>query len=53
MSTEKIACRDCGLCDIDNGLCSLTKRPVTLDSVRKCKKSIKKTIRESEFNRKG
>lgn len=44
MGVEKITCRECGLCDVCKEECTLTGRKVTLDSLRNCKKSIKKTI---------
>ena len=46
MANEKMTCRECGLCNVDESICSLTKRPVTLDSLRNCKKGIRKTVME-------
>lgn len=51
MSAEKIKCRECALCDEDNEKCNLTGRPVTLDSLRNCKKGIKKTLKEQSQTR--
>ena len=48
MSAEKIRCRECGLCNIDEEECSLTKRKVTLDSLRNCKKGIRRDLIEQE-----
>ena len=44
MAAEKISCRDCGLCNVDKEECSLTGRKVTLDSLRNCKKGIRKEL---------
>ena len=51
MSKEKMSCRECGLCNVEESKCSLTQRPVTLDSLRVCKKGIRKTILDSELKK--
>lgn len=47
MYKEKFSCRECALCNVKEEQCSLTSRPVTLDSLRNCKKGIRKTIVEN------
>lgn len=44
MAAEKIKCRECGLCNLTEEVCKLTNRKITLDSLRNCKKGIKKTL---------
>ena len=44
MSAKKMMCRECDLCSIENETCKLTGRKITLDSIRNCKKGIKKTV---------
>lgn len=39
-----ITCRECRLCDEKESKCSITGRKVTLDSIRNCKKGLKKTV---------
>lgn len=46
MSAEKMSCRECGLCNVEKEECSLTGRKVTLDSLRNCKKGIKRELLE-------
>ena len=46
MAAEKIKCRECNLCNVEEKVCRLTGRKVTLDSLRNCKKGIKKTLVE-------
>jgi hypothetical protein len=47
MSAEKMKCRECDLCSIEDETCKLTGRKITLDSLRNCKKGIKKTVLEN------
>lgn len=46
MSVQKIKCRECDLCNVEEEKCNLTNRPVTLDSLRNCKKGIRKSLVE-------
>lgn len=48
MSAEKISCRECGLCKVEEEECSLTGRKITLDSLRNCKKGFRKELIEKE-----
>lgn len=50
MAMEKITCRECGMCDVESETCTLTSRKVTLDSLRACKRSIKKSVRDRAWN---
>lgn len=47
MAAEQMKCCECGLCNIEDETCKLTGRKITLDSLRKCKKGIKKTVLEN------
>lgn len=42
-----MCCRECKLCDTQNEKCSLTGRPIKLDSLRNCKKGIRKVLVEA------
>jgi hypothetical protein len=44
MSAEKMSCRDCGLCNVEEEECTLTGRKITLDSLRNCKKGFRKEL---------
>ena len=44
MSVEKMKCRECNLCNVEEETCKLSGRKVTLDSLRNCKKGVKKTL---------
>lgn len=46
MAAEKLSCRECELCDVEKEECRLTRRKVTLDSLRNCKKGLRKIIVE-------
>lgn len=46
MSAEKIICRECNLCNVEQETCGLTGRKITLDSLRQCKKGIKRILME-------
>lgn len=47
MANEKIMCRECDLCSIEDETCKLTGRKITLDSLRNCKKGIRKSVIEN------
>ena len=51
MAAEKMKCRECDLCNEENETCELTGRKITLDSLRNCKKGIKKTVLENAERR--
>lgn len=43
MSQEKMTCRECSLCNESEEKCGLTGRKITLDSLRNCKKGVRKS----------
>ena len=51
MAVEKMKCIECDLCSIEEEKCKLTGRKITLDSLRNCKKGIKKTVLENAERR--
>ena len=52
MAVEKMKCRECNLCNIEEEECRLTGRKVTLDSLRNCKKGFKKVLVEQSIGEK-